>query len=182
MNAPSLVRSRWRRALVCLPLALGLVPIFNGTASAALIASVADLSLPAVTYSHGPQTSTGTMTLTAEDTGVVGLGWNVTVVASSFVYSGGFGGSAIPAANLALTSAAAPVLVSGQAIDPTGGPKVPATSPLGALDVARKVLQTEVLYGAGRYTQALGVSLTIPAQSRAGTYSSTLTTTISQGP
>jgi hypothetical protein len=154
-----------------------------GPALAALSASVANLTLPAVTSSHMPQVSTGTMTLTASDTTFpVGLGWNVTVQASAFVYTGPNNGAPIPASSFALTSAGAPVLVSGQAVDATNGPKVPAASPLGTLNVARKVLQANALYGVGTYTQALGVSLSLPAEVRTGTYATSLTTTISQGP
>ena len=46
----------------------------------------------------------------------------------------------------------------------------------------RKVVQANAGYGLGTYTQALDVSLTIPAQSRAGTYTGTLTTTIAAAP
>jgi hypothetical protein len=166
-------------------LAAGLaVAIVSSTSAfAALSASIANLSLPPVTFSTGVQTSTGTMTLTVTDTSpITGLGWNVTILASAFVYSGPNGGSNIPAASFVLTSAAAPARVSGQAIDPTNGPKVPATSPLGPLNIARKVLQANALSGAGTYTQALGVSLTIPARARTGTYTTSLTTTIAIGP
>lgn len=162
---------------------IALAMLAPGLATAALSASVADLTLPAVTFSHNAQVSSGTMTLTATDTAFpVGLGWNVTIQASTFVYSGPNSGTSIAASSFALTSAAAPVRVSGQAIDATNGPMVPAASPLGTLNVARKVLQANLLYGVGTYTQALGVSLTIPAQARAGTYTTSLTTTISTGP
>jgi hypothetical protein len=159
-----------------------LAALAPGLASAALSASVANFTLPPVTFSHDPQVSSGTMTLTATDTAVVGLGWNVTIQASAFVYSGPNNGTDIAASSFALTSAADPVWISGQAIDPTNGPKVPAASPLGTLNVARKVIQANGLYGVGTYTQALGVSLMIPAQARAGTYTTSLTTTISTGP
>lgn len=145
-------------------------------------ASVADLTLTSVAYSHSQQSQTGTMTLTADDSTGSGLGWNVTIQTSNFVYSGSNSGTAIPAANFALTSAAAPAMTAGEAVHATGGPKVPATSPLGTLDTARKTVQADATYGEGTYTQALGVSLTIPAQSRAGTYTGTLTTTISAAP
>lgn len=162
--------------LVCVLIAAG--PVL-----AALSASVANLTLPAVTSSHTAQVSTGTMTLTATDTAVpVGLGWNVTIQASAFVYSGPNNGANIPASSFALTSAAAPVRVSGQAVDATNGPKVPPASPIGTLDVARKVLQANALFGVGTYTQALGVSLSLPAEARTGTYTTSLTTTISAGP
>jgi len=161
-----------------------LVVIFAARALALGPASVSDLTLTSKTYSHSSQTSTGSLTLTATDPSAISLGWNVTIQSSAFVYSGSFSGTNIPAANLSLTSAADPVVVSGQAIDTlgVGGPKVPAVSPLGTLDIARKTLQAVALFGKGTYTQALGVSLNIPGQSIAGTYTGTLTTTISSGP
>ncbi len=127
-------------------------------------ASVANLTLPAVTYSHAAQTSTGTMTLTI-DSSTNAAGWHVTILTSAFLYSGANGGTNIPAANFSLTSAAAPAMTSGQAIDATGGPMVPAVSPVGTLDVARTTVQAQVGFGEGTYTQALGVSLSIPGQS-----------------
>ena len=145
-------------------------------------ASVANLTLGSVAASHSAQTSTGTMTLTADDSTGSNLGWNVTIMSSAFVYSGANSGSDIPASNFSLTSAAAPTRTAGQAVDATGGPRVPAISPVGTLDSARKTLQALVVFGNGTYTQALGVSLTIPADSAAGTYTATLTTTIAAGP
>lgn len=145
-------------------------------------ASVADLALANVAYSHTAQTSTGSMTLTADDSTGTNAGWNVTVLTSAFVYSGANSGTNIPAANFSLTSAPAPVMTAGQAVDVTGGPKVPAESPVGTLDSARKTVQANTSFGNGTYTQALGVSLSIPAQSAAGTYTGTLTTTIAAAP
>jgi WxL domain surface cell wall-binding len=145
-------------------------------------ASVANLTLGSLAYSHSAQTNTGTMTLTADDSTGSNLGWNVTIQSSDFVYSGSASGSDIPAANFSLTSASAATRTAGQAVDATGGPKVPAISPVGTLDSARKVLQALVLFGNGTYTQSLGVSLDIPAQAAQGTYTGTLTTTISAAP
>lgn len=145
-------------------------------------ASVANLALGSVAYGHSDQASTGTMTLTVDDSSGSNLGWNVTILSSAFVYSGGNSGSNIPAANFSLTSAAAPVATAGQAIDPVGGPNVPVISPVGTLDSARKPIQAAVLFGKGTYTQSLGVSLTIPADSAVGTYTGTLTVTAAIGP
>jgi hypothetical protein len=145
-------------------------------------ASVANLTLTAVSYSHSAQTQTGSMTLTADDSSGSGAGWNVTVLSSAFVYSGANGGTDIPASNFSLTSAAAPVATAGEAVDATNGPKVPTVSPVGTLDSARKTVQANAGYGEGTYTQALGVSVSIPAMSRAGTYTGTLTTTIAAAP
>jgi hypothetical protein len=144
---------------------------------------VADLDLGDVAYAHAAHNHTGTMTLTADDSTGSGDGWNVTIQTSDFDYSGtANGGTDIPAANFSLTSAGTPAMTAGQAVNNTHGPMVPGTSPVGSLDSARKVVQAEVNYGLGTYTQALGVSLAIPALSRAGTYTGTLTTTISSAP
>jgi hypothetical protein len=165
---------------------------------AALNASVADLTLAAVPYSHADQTTSGSLTLTAQDTGreqcillvcsTVNDGWNVTLQASAFIYSGPHNGTAIPAANLVITTAHPPTRVSGQQISATGGPRT--TNVTGALDVARKTLQadgpsgglTPTYYGIGTYQQAIDVSLAVPGGSRAGTYTTTLTVTMSAGP
>ncbi|MBI5949961.1 MAG: WxL domain-containing protein [Chloroflexi bacterium] len=181
-----------RRTLIVLSGALAAVAIVGSAFAADTVtqtlsagtrtASVANLTLTAATYSHTQQSSTGTLTLTADDSTGSGAGWNVTIQSSAFVYSGSYSGTDIPAANFALTDAAAPAATAGQAVDATNGPKVPATSPVGTLDSARKTVQANAAYGQGTYTQALGVSLTIPAQSRVGTYTGTLTTTISAAP
>lgn len=149
-------------------------------------ASVADLNLGSVAYSHSPRTTTGTMTLTADDSTGSNAGWNVTILSSAFVWtaggSGASSGANIPAANFSLTAAAAPTATAGQAVDVVGGPTVPIISPVGTLDSARKTVQALALFGNGTYTQALGVSLSIPAQSAAGTYTGTLTTTMAAAP
>lgn len=164
------------------------------TAWGALSASVANGAFPAVTYSHTNQTTSASLTLTATDTGQCILtictnqGWNVTLLASSFAYSGPNSGTAIPAANLTITTARPPTVVSGQAISPTGGPRT--TSVTGALNVARKTLQADgptgtiilTYYGIGTYEQVIDVNLVVPGGSRAGTYTTTLTVTISTGP
>jgi len=145
-------------------------------------ASIADLSLSAVNYSHSSQSNTGTMALTADDSSGTGAGWNVTVQSSAFVYSGPNGGTNIPAANFSITNAGAPTRTAGQNVDVLGGPSAPLVGSTGSLEVARKTVSALVGYGQGTYTQNLDVSLTIPALSRVGTYTGTMTVTISAGP
>src|SRR4051794_12219654 len=72
-------------------------------------ASIPNATLGSVNYAHADQTVSGTLNLTADDSSGTNLGWNVTVVSSSFAYTGTFGGVAIPASNFALTNAADPV-------------------------------------------------------------------------
>ena len=157
-------------------------------ASAALSASIADLTMAQLPYSHAPQTSAGTLSLTVTDTGSCILficsndGWHVTVQASDFSYSGPNLGTAIPAANLSITQANPPTRLSGQAISPQGGPRVPASNATGTLDTPRETLEADDDFGLGSYRQLIDVTLVVPGQSRAGTYRSTLTVTISSGP
>lgn len=150
-----------------------------------LTASVADLTLTSVAYQNTAHDVSGTMVLTVDDSTGVAAGWNVTIQSSAFVWVGtANGGADIPAINFALTTAAAPTLISGQVVSATAatGPQVPPLSPLGALSTPRKVLAATAAYGSGAYNQNLGVTLTIPAMSRIGVYTGTLTTTITSAP
>jgi hypothetical protein len=150
-----------------------------------LTASVADLTLTSVPYQNASHNVSGSMVLTADDSTGSGAGWNVTIISSAFIWVGtANGGTNIPAANFALTSAASPTMIAGQVVSVAAstGPQVPPTSPFGTLDTARKTLVATAAYGQGTYSQALGVTLTIPAMSRVGTYTGTLTTTITSAP
>lgn len=162
------------------PAALGADSVTQEVTAGTRTASVADLTLASKAYSHSSQTSTGTMTLTADDSSGSDAGWNVTIQSSAFAHGGS--GASIDASNFALSAADAPAMTAGQAVDGTNGPKVPTTSPVGTLDTPRKVVQAEAGYGKGTYTQGLDVTLTIPGQTVAGTYTGTLTTTITAGP
>jgi hypothetical protein len=183
---------RIRRLALSIIGSLAVAVVAPGATLGALSASVANLALGQVTYSHAPQVQTGTLTLTATDTGTGGLGitndgWNVTLLSSAFAYSGPNSGTPIPAANLSITAARAPTVISGQAISPVGGPRT--TNVTGSLNVTRKTVQADAptpfppaTYGIGTYAQAIDISLLVPGQSRAGTYTATLTVTIAAGP
>lgn len=165
--------------------ALGADTVTLAITGSGLTASVANLVLTSVTYQNAAHNVTGTMTLTADDSTDTGAGWNVTIVSSPFVWVGPVnGGIDIPAANFALSSAAVPVAIFGQAVGVAAatGPQVPPLSPMGTLDSARKTISATAAYGKGTYTQALGVTLTIPAMSHVGVYTGTLTTTITSAP
>jgi hypothetical protein len=130
------------------------------------------------------------MTLAVDDATGTGAGWSVTETVSDFEYSGAYGGTAIPAANFVITSVEAATSSNGQAIDITGTDLAPTgpqsgnitTGVAGSLDVARTVLRAGATYGQGIYGQVINVSLTTPAESRAGVYTGTLTTTVTAAP
>jgi hypothetical protein len=152
--------------------------VINCGASNSLAASIADMSLTAVTFSTVAQDSQGNLTLAATENGCAAKGWNVTIQASEWAKDGG--GTAIPDTAFALMQVANPTVVSGQGIDNNGGPK-PVNS-IGVLNQSRKVLHANQGYGLGSYAQNLGVKLTIPAVTLPGTYKTTVTTTITTGP
>jgi len=159
--------------------------VTQSVVAGSLSASVANLALNSgvdLFSSNVIQTPTGILRLTADDSrgGTAGLGWSVSIVTSAFVYTGTAGGANIPAANFALTSAALPVATAGQVVDLSSGPKAVVTT--ATLETARKVITAAAAFGQGSYTQDLGVALTVPASSKVGTYTGTLTTTASTTP
>ena len=175
------LRHVWTRLPVGIWVSLVLGLVLATPILATTTASIANLTLAAVTVTHGSQSRPGTLVLTASDT--VGLGWKVTVQSSAMKYSGTFGttpANDIPAANLSLGTPAAPTRTSGQAIDPTNGPKAVGTG--GVLSSAIKVINANSGFGVGTYGQNLPLTVVIPANPRQGTYTATLTVTITVGP
>jgi hypothetical protein len=148
-------------------------------------ASIANLTLGSASYQSTAHGVSGTMTLSIDDATDTSLGWGVTIQTSNFVWVGtATGGADIPAAAFALTSAAAPTLIAGQAVNATAatGPQVATTFVAGTLDSPRRTVEATAGYGAGTYTQALGVTLTIPPGGHVGTYTGTLSVTFVAAP
>lgn len=142
-------------------------------------ASVADMTIPNVDYSHLEQTATSpAMTLSVDDSTGTADGWNVTVDSTDFVHASGVN---IPAGNFVLDTPALPAVTAGQAVSLVAG-EGPEAGVGGSLDVERKVIKAGIDFGQGAYTQSLGSTLTFPAYSQAGTYTATLTVTISAAP
>ena len=154
-------------------------------AGGGLSASVANMTFPPVAYENATHDVSGTMVLTADDSRGTSAGWSVTIQTSAFVYTGSAGGIDIPAANFALTSAEEPIWIAGQPVSliASTGPQIPIEGIVyGSLATPLKTIRATAAYGNGTYSQNLGVTLTIPGQSKVGTYTGTLTTTISATP
>lgn len=153
-------------------------------------ASVANLALGSVVTTHTVQNNTGTMTLTVDDSSGTGSGWNVTEQVSAFAYTGSDSGTAIAATAFSITSVGAVASTAGQTINtagtdaaPTGPQSGNITSGVsGSLNAAVKVIRAGANYGSGTYTEPINITLAIPADTRAGTYTGTLTTTLAVGP
>jgi hypothetical protein len=182
-------------AVVGISLAAGLGPasaadsVTQNVTGGTKTASVTTLALTDVATSHAAVNNTGIMTLAADDSTGTGAGWNVTEAVSSFAYTGTNSGTPIAAANFSITSVGTITSSAGQAIDTTGtdlAPTGPQSGTLagvsGALSTPVTVLRAGVNFGQGTYSQPINVNLAVPANSRAGTYTGTLTTSITSGP
>jgi hypothetical protein len=153
-----------------------------------LSASVANLTLPSVPYQNGAHVVMATMALTVDDSTNSNAGWGVTIQESGFVYTDGAGtpnaANDIPATNFAVTSAADPLTLAGHPASNVAatGPEVATTFVAGTLSSPRRTIEATAGYGQGTYSQALGVTLTIPAMSPVGTYTGLLVVTFVAAP
>jgi hypothetical protein len=165
--------------------ALAANTVIQSITGGARTASLANLTLTSAAFQSAAHAVTGTMTLSVDDATDTSLGWGVTIQTSDFVWVGtATGGADIPADAFAVTSAAAPLRVAGQVVNATAatGPQVATTFVAGSLDSPRRTVEATAGYGAGTYTQQLGVTLTIPAMSHVGTYTGTLAVTFVAAP
>ncbi len=168
--------------------ALATDTVTQGITAGVVSASVADLTLPDVPYQNAAHDVTSTMVLTVDDSTNSNAGWGVTIQASGFVYADGVGTPNslydIPAADFTVTSAADPITIAGHELSNVAatGPQVATTFVAGSLATPRRTLEATAGYGQGTYTQALSVTLTIPAMSHVGTYSGLLAVTLVAAP
>lgn len=144
--------------------------------------TIQSISLAPTSYSADEQYNPGQIGYTISAASGTAPGWSVNVQAGDLIYSGEHGGINIPAANLSVSSANAPLYVSGDAIDASNGPFVPAEGATGGLNTPRTVLTANPGYGDGVYSQDLDLTLTIPGESKPGNYSGTITFSTNAAP
>lgn len=158
----------------------------TGVVATGALTAVIDVvqDLGKVAYSVDDQQMSGELQLTVDDaTGFenANSGWHVTIEASDFDCSCGDDLQNIKASNFILTDIAQPELIFGQQVDQKFGPL--ALDPAAfSLETARKINTAEAGYGNGRYSQDLGVELTVPGMSRPATYTSLVTITYAAAP
>ena len=126
-------------------------------------------------FSAAAQSTGATLQLTAGmASGCDNDGWKVTLVASNLVATGG---GNISASNVRAVSIGTVTRVSGQNKLP-----LPGTVSNTPLNTPVIVMQAMPSTGKGVYSESIGLALLIPGSSLPGTYTTTLTATISVGP
>jgi hypothetical protein len=146
--------------------------ITAGTRSANLIVS----PFAAAGFSHGEQFVDAFAELWVDDLTGANVGWNVTESVSSLSWTATPGG---PQAGAVLPPSALSVHIVGDVITADGA-VWSGTTGTGSLDSPVKVLSTSG--GSGQYHTQVTLRLTLPPQASVGTYSGTITTTISAAP
>jgi hypothetical protein len=130
----------------------------------------------------GDQTKTYTVPLTVNDTrtgGSAGLGWNATVTSTQFVS----GSHTLPATVSTITAVSSACNNGGLCTNPTNSVTYPVAVPGGAgPPTAVKFFNAAATTGIGTFTVTPTVGVTVPQNSFAGAYTSTLTISIVSGP
>lgn len=134
-------------------------------------ANAQNVDLGAVKTAHTAQNVSGGLDVTVDDGRGTGAGWVVTQQVTNFTS----GDQVIPAGNFSVATVGAASKTAGKANEG----EVIASGTAGALSTPHTVLSAAAGSGEGAYTAAVGVNLLVPADTRVGTYTATLTTTVS---
>jgi hypothetical protein len=127
------------------------------------------------------QTPTYTMAIDTNDATGSGAGWNLTITSTQFT-TGGTTPKTLSTSASSVTSAVA-VCKQGTCTNPTNSITYPFTIPAGSTPpTAVKLFNAAVNTGMGDFTVTPTVSVAIPANSYAGTYTSTITLAVISAP
>jgi hypothetical protein len=149
------------------------------TGGSLTIKTASTLSFPGVTLSGYNQSTTAAMSLTADDESGSGSGWNLNATSTTFDAGSG---RLLPTTATTFTSGSASA-AAGNCSLPTNTVAYPLTLPAGATPpTAIRLFDAGAATGAGPSSVSLGAKIALPANTRAGTYSSTWTLTLSSGP
>ena len=147
-----------------------------GEASTSLLVTAQNITFPAAQLTGNPLTVTGTTTAwVAEDTSGLGEGWHLTVAATDFVN----GAAIIPKEGLTMRLVDSEIAVVSGNTQPSAAPAFATFTSIGATQI---FASADVGDGMGSYSLLPVFQLSVPAQTYAGTYLSTITVTIIAGP
>jgi putative surface cell wall-binding protein len=143
------------------------------------IKSASSLAFPGVTLNAYNGSTTGTLSLTADDESGSGAGWNLNATSTTFDAGGGH---LLPATATTITAGSASA-ATGNCTLPTNTTTYPVTLPAGSTPpTAVRLFDASASSGTGASDISLTTSVALPANVRAGSYSSTWTLTLSSGP
>lgn len=152
-------------------------PCAPGTLS--MVSQPASVSFPATTLNGLDQTQPGLATFRVSDMTEAHAGWKLTGTSTTFISGGGH---TLPVTATTVTGAAASA-APGNCSLPSNGVSYPLTLPAGAVAPAAVTLVNAAAdSGAGPTDLDVALSLRVPYDTHAGTYSSTWTFTLAAGP
>ena len=185
-----------KRIGVTLPLALAAVAASLVVASSAsadnslVTANIAAGSLTevtsaapsfSVTLDGTDKTGSYTLPITVTDARGSGAGWNLTITSTQF--STGVSGNTLASDAASIASVASTCVAGSTCTNPTNSVTYPLTIPAGASPPpAVKFFNAAVNTGRGKFTGTPSVQVAVPANTFAGTYTSTVTLAIASGP
>lgn len=130
------------------------------------------------TLTGSDQTASYTLPLSLGDTRGTGAGWNLQLTSTQFTA----GASTLPATASSVTAASA-TCAGGTCTAPVNSVVYPVGVPAGAGPPSpARIFNAAAGSGTGNFTVTPTIGVTIPANADAGTYASTLTVTVVNGP
>jgi len=126
------------------------------------------------------KTPTYTLPMTVEDSTGSGAGWNTTITSTQFT-TGGAEPRTLSTEASSMTGVTS-VCAEGTCTDPTNAITYPLAVPAGAEATAVKFFNAAAETGLGKFTVTPTVGVSIPANTYAGAYTSTVTLASVSGP
>lgn len=146
------------------------------------LTSPTTLTFPAVTLNGMDQTTSAALNLIVDDATGTGAGWNLTITSTTFTGTGG----TPPTLSTTATTILNPVgfdCRAGTCTNPTNSITAPVTVPAATVaPTAVKFFNAALSTGLGEFDVIPTLQVAIPANTRADTYTSTLTVTLTSGP
>jgi WxL domain surface cell wall-binding len=135
-----------------------------------------------VTLNGTDQTASYTLPITVTDSRGSGAGWNLTVTSTQFTTGGGSPNTLSTSAST-ISAASATCNTGSSCTNPTNSVSYPLGLPAGATPpTAVKFFNAALTTGLGKFTLTPTVQVSVPANTYAGTYTSTVTLAIVSGP